>query len=231
MTKQVITTNDVTIKQAVIEVKVLKIGKRQVTQAVFKQLPEEPIIHERTGELLGEAWGRVNYHVGCSGAYEHLHVVWQRGNLLYRSVANVFLGSSRWQELHSATCKYATAYVAAKVLEGWRPEASFPERYTLYPTDDWGLEADEGYKGIGLRMPKCLTSGWYKNGATKSLERHRDANVQVEHLLELYKVPNDSIAIREKFLVPALHEQRVYESIWQQSYSQLQQLEQLFIAV
>lgn len=86
MTRQVLTTNDVAIKQVTIEVKVLKIGNRQVTQAVFKQLPYRSIIDPKTYTLRGIPWGRVNYHVECTEySGKHLHIVWQSGNQLYRA--------------------------------------------------------------------------------------------------------------------------------------------------
>jgi hypothetical protein len=88
MNKQVITTSDVAIKQVAVEIKVLKIGNKQVTLAVFRQLPERGIISLQTGELLGEAWGRVNYHVDCQDLrnHYHFHVVWQMGNELRRTI-------------------------------------------------------------------------------------------------------------------------------------------------
>ncbi len=107
--ERILTTEDVAITTLSIEVKVMKIGKRQVTLAVFRQLPEEPLIDHLTGKLKGIPWGRVNYHIECSDAVPvltyghetirkvfqedgikftvpHLHVVWQKGNELRRSV-------------------------------------------------------------------------------------------------------------------------------------------------
>ena len=95
--ERILTTDDVTIKTLAIEVKVMKIGNRQVTLAVFRQLPEEPIISPY-GVLSGIPWGRVNYHVDCESlAYKHLHIVWQDGNKLKRAIALNWLVRSALQ--------------------------------------------------------------------------------------------------------------------------------------
>jgi len=85
--QKIITTEDVSINTATIEVKVMKIGNRQVTLAVFRQLRTESIIDHKTGALRGIPWGKVNYHVGCeiAGAgTSHIHIVWQKGGELRR---------------------------------------------------------------------------------------------------------------------------------------------------
>ncbi len=93
--KSKIMVSDASIKTVTIEVKVMKIGNRQVTLAVFRQLPVEPVINLLTWELRGIPWGRVNYHVGCewlerpnNPMYEvpHVHVVWQKDNELRHAI-------------------------------------------------------------------------------------------------------------------------------------------------
>lgn len=85
MTEQ-LTTQNATITTATIEIQALTIGRKQVTQSVFRQLPEEPLIAE-DGTLNGTPWGTVNYHPDKCGDNErkHWHVVWQRGTELRRS--------------------------------------------------------------------------------------------------------------------------------------------------
>lgn len=93
-TPKILTTSDVSLHTATIEVKVMKIGNRQVTLSVFRQLPERSVINHLTGDINGIPWGRVNYHVGCENNVpyapyiprNHLHIVWQLGNELYRSI-------------------------------------------------------------------------------------------------------------------------------------------------
>jgi len=78
----------VTIKQALIKetkvtVKNVVIGKRQLTQRVFRQIIEEYIVDESTGELRGDAWGYVNYFWRACGKYaDHStnHILWINKN-------------------------------------------------------------------------------------------------------------------------------------------------------
>src|SRR4051794_38982249 len=80
--------HEATIKNLTIEVKVMKIGNRQVTLSVFRQLKQENIIDPQTTELCGIPWGTVNYHVDCDEIKgDHLHVVWQKGTELRRAIA------------------------------------------------------------------------------------------------------------------------------------------------
>ncbi|MEH0553425.1 hypothetical protein [Streptomyces sp. B21-101] len=84
MPKQ-LTTQNASITTVAIEVKALTIGSKQVTQSVFRQLQEEPLI-AHDGTLNGVPWGRVNYHPDCSHyRRQHMHVVWQVGDELRRA--------------------------------------------------------------------------------------------------------------------------------------------------
>lgn len=80
-----LTTQNATITTATIQIQALTIGRRQVTQSVFRQLPEESLLADDCS-LNGEPWGTVAYHPDkCGDAARHLHVVWQRGDHLLRS--------------------------------------------------------------------------------------------------------------------------------------------------
>lgn len=65
-----------------VQIRVLKVGSRQMTLSVFRQLDEESVFDEWTGRLKGSLWGRVNYtwpgHDNC------IHLVWQYGDELRR---------------------------------------------------------------------------------------------------------------------------------------------------
>lgn len=84
----------ITVRQAQldtvqVDVHAIRVGRKQMTQAVFRQLlPEHPFDFEKE-ELRGDLWGTVNYFwKGCDEdrGYEtsHLHLVWQRDNELRR---------------------------------------------------------------------------------------------------------------------------------------------------
>lgn len=80
-----LTVHNAQITTATVQVKTLTISGKQVTLAVFRQLPEEPLISD-DGHLNGVPWGVVNYHPDkCADGPRHGHVVWQRGQELLRS--------------------------------------------------------------------------------------------------------------------------------------------------
>ncbi|MFD5216942.1 hypothetical protein ACFWMH_04570 [Streptomyces tendae] len=112
MTGKQLTPQNATITTASIQVQALTIGKKQVTLAVFRQLEDEDIIKPLDAGLVGDPWGRVNYHPDkCAEDKEHIHVVWQRGDELRR--ATVYAPSV-------AAYKHPTAglYVEALIAEG-----------------------------------------------------------------------------------------------------------------
>lgn len=85
MTKA-LTVHNAEIATATVEIKTLTMSGRQVTQAVFRQLIEKPLV-SHDGTFNGLPWGVVNYHPPhCGGWGTHLHVVWQEGHDLRRSV-------------------------------------------------------------------------------------------------------------------------------------------------
>jgi hypothetical protein len=97
------------IKTAAVEVKTLTISGKQVTLAVFRQLPEKNILafdYDRNGTpdfgLLGVPWGIVNYHPDkCEAFAKHAHVVWQEEETLYRCRVYVHPVYGRWYESQS----------------------------------------------------------------------------------------------------------------------------------
>lgn len=84
-----------------VDIRVLRVGPKQMTQAVFKQLPFESPLDEQL-VWKGPLWGYVNYHgTHCPDTYDmvwndnhsgkwgndhdpfkHLHVVWQKADEL-----------------------------------------------------------------------------------------------------------------------------------------------------
>ncbi len=75
------------LKTATITIQAMTVDKRQVTQSVFRQLLEEPVV-DAAGIFKGVPWGTVNYcpRKPCVIG-KHLHVVWQKGSELRRASA------------------------------------------------------------------------------------------------------------------------------------------------
>lgn len=79
------------IAHAQVTIQTLRVGKKQVTQSVFRQLEPRTLLDRETGELHGVLWGRVNHYWGQHkdkdrNPLEHPHVVWRSGDKLYRDL-------------------------------------------------------------------------------------------------------------------------------------------------
>ncbi|WP_169719363.1 hypothetical protein [Desulfovirgula thermocuniculi] len=79
---------EASIETAEVKVEVVRLGKKQMTLAVFRQIEVEDLLDPKTAELRGRVWGRVNYHVGYEHAPSspHLHILWQKGDELRHGV-------------------------------------------------------------------------------------------------------------------------------------------------
>jgi hypothetical protein len=98
-----ITAAEAHIVTATVSVQVIRIGKRQLTLSVFRQLPVKHILDGfgDVGDLAGEPWGTVNYHWDSCGYSRHdgphVHVVWAQDGRLYRDcVGRVGVDKCRW---------------------------------------------------------------------------------------------------------------------------------------
>lgn len=95
-----IKTHEATVKLAAVYVKALMIEKHQVTLAVFRQLRNQDLVDPDSAALAGVPWGTVNYHPstwGCPAEDNHLHVVWQLGDELRRSMVPRHWPPPMWQ--------------------------------------------------------------------------------------------------------------------------------------
>lgn len=85
-----LTPKNVTIATATVEIRMLTLDGKHLTQSIFRQLPRG-MAWKEDGTTDAVPWGRVSHCVPgeCQGrllAIGHLHVVWQLGSLLFRSL-------------------------------------------------------------------------------------------------------------------------------------------------
>ena len=90
------------VKTATVEIRTLTIAGKQLTLAVFRQLQTEHLIDERSLQMNGPVWGRVNYHPtrSCIQNGEHIHLVWQSGaelrrDCVYKATPEKMIGDYR----------------------------------------------------------------------------------------------------------------------------------------
>ncbi|MVM42183.1 hypothetical protein GO730_38370 [Spirosoma sp. HMF3257] len=79
--------SQVSIQPSTVQLKVVTVNNRSMTYALFKQLAEEDFFDESFA-ITGILWGRVNYFWGNhkDATDTTLHVLWQKGNELRRSI-------------------------------------------------------------------------------------------------------------------------------------------------
>ncbi len=83
------TVHNVQVRTATIAVNVLTLNERHMTLSVFRQIRLRDLINE-DGTLNGQPWGFINYHADkCDKEPEHLHVLWQSGDDLFRATVDV----------------------------------------------------------------------------------------------------------------------------------------------
>ena len=137
-----ISTRDAVLKTVTVDIRCLTLNGKQVTLSVFRQLQHEDLIDEQTANLTGTPWGRVNY-CPTTKCYEepHIHVVFQKGSELRRSVVlNNPLESQGFKKLSYASKQYAQAYLTLRSLtEGLKFQEQDSHRYhsCLYGWDVW----------------------------------------------------------------------------------------------
>lgn len=227
MTNQrIITTSDVAINTVTIEVKVMKIGNRQVTLSVFRQLPDEQLIDAHTGKIRGNAWGKVNYHPDkCEDSPEHLHIVWQKDHELRR--ATVYKDWSKQCALVDIVISYAKAYVYACLLEG-----------DLGPLCEWdhrrecvAMSVDAEAYGIGQYHFNVPSTRGYRVISRPTHAASGDTREAILEYLNANDLPHDSSVLLQGYFMPEARRLPSLAKIWQAAYAQLEALDQLFIAV
>jgi hypothetical protein len=90
----VLSTEQVRINTMQVEIKSMMVGKKQLTLSLMRQIIEEPLIDEKELLFRGVPWGHVNYFWGDDKhkTYpNYINVVWQKGDVLRRSVIEMNL--------------------------------------------------------------------------------------------------------------------------------------------
>jgi hypothetical protein len=112
-------TENATIQERQVTVRVLTIGTKQVTQTLYHQLVRESVLDENA-EIKGPIWGWVNIHNDCNiKETPHLHVVWENDGMLKRcTVHQSHITSNAYKSLEQKLDETGEAYVCAVALEG-----------------------------------------------------------------------------------------------------------------
>jgi hypothetical protein len=135
-----ISKNQATVHTATVDVKIMRLGKKQVTLSVFRRIHQKSIL--RPGKLKpslrGIPWGRVNYTWKGNEEFVAYHIVWERNSRLFRMGLPV---------IETLDCKgriYATMgggfFRAIGLKEMWRNHEN--REYSDADLKELGLEID-----------------------------------------------------------------------------------------
>lgn len=134
---------DITISTATVDIQVMRIGTKQMTLAVFRQLPFENIF-DGWGLLRARPWGWVSYDYDGSAK----PFVFSYQGILYR--CNVSL------QAHDAFV--VEPETETKIEEGHYEEEPYryiPEKKLRIPTGNWLIHAKQGYYYDFCRVAEC----------------------------------------------------------------------------
>ena len=220
------------VSTATVQVKTLTISGKQVTLAVFRQLMNEPLINLVTGELNGKPWGIVNYPLTeCKDKPSHLHVVWQREHELMRSCVHK---TAPWQGTEAAECVH---YAGERMAISLAYKRELDQNLI---TRRWGHSGDfmlaVSSCGINFEIELPKSHGYYNHSDFQFSGTPSDNDwKEEERKKRLLELDSESIAQSSQELIDtfngAAREVREFIDQYNDSYSQIESLDQLFIAV
>jgi hypothetical protein len=233
-------SRDAVIRTATVEIKALTLGGRQITQSVFKQIPDEMLVNPETLELRGFPWGQVNYRWGdCSDRGQaHLHVIWQSGPVLRRACIDpdpahqpgVCLASGRLRRHVEAIHRAAFLWLSTQ-----KKPTYHGDYFTNMSIDGWSctLSPDEAVR-VRHRWDFPQLSGYVakldglSHGALIALYEGWPASLDGPDSEDGFQ---PSAASFREILARADAEIARRRRAWAVRYEELARLDQLFIAV
>lgn len=221
-----IDSNLAILKTAQVEIKALTVSGKQITLAVFRQLDKSSVIDIETKKLNGVIWGRVNYHPDkCSNDPEHIHIIWQKGNFLFRDIVT--------EQFYSANIEILDSLLDQ--VKFYATRLKFMQYMQLEDTDGQQFFTSKHQNLINLysRYPF-----YYPKPLTPNLEQLKKEGIPLT-----YKLDNEELILywKEEFQEQGevfleaykkfQEEYTVYENWYQPLYDQIKSLDLLFIAV
>jgi hypothetical protein len=236
--QQNVTVEEAPIEERTVTIRVLTVGSKQITQALYRQLPDRYIIDRKTGQLRGTPWGWINVHEpACKGsAPSHLHVVWELDGLLLRaSEPDSALTTSHFQELARQRREEAGDYLRAVILErgalvgdarvadaARTHHVEVRSKNSIVTVEELPEEARLVQSGQGNYYPRGVAepAHEYLMHSLVGVSDGDDPVVRVRRSDEIARAM-DELTVSMASLRDA----------WERTYKQLLQLSQLFIAV
>jgi len=137
MTTKKLSANEVSISAATVDIQMMRVGSKQMTLSVFRQL-------ERDDDITGDLWGRVNYHPDkCGDEKLHLHAIWQKETELRR--ATIYYPGHVLTKNYIVWSKNqpGAGWLCAAMLEGVR-----------FHPDFWDQHGNDGFLEVPAKNPE-----------------------------------------------------------------------------
>jgi hypothetical protein len=223
--QNILPVDEATVQERQVTVKVLTIGTKQVTQALYKQMVEENVMEDKTSNLRGPVWGWVNIHADCEPREKHLHAIWEDNGQLKKTCVYEDIDyknkyySSRFKNINFWASRYVELISLAdmKINGQWRDfitltvkgrkvHVSFYDHFRML----WGTDNEERKISLKAEIRRYLDEALDANHLDKSSISHKQVYEKMEALAT---------------------ELADLETQWSTSYKAIQDAGQLFIAV
>jgi hypothetical protein len=224
------------IQTASVNIQTLRVGKKQVTMGLFRQLPRDTLLDPETLQLRGVPWGHVHYWWDGDGSVTYssltrsakLHVVWQLGEVLKRAVV--------YETPHGAPIDALECQHRAR-LEDWALlQVARAEHVVAVSSAACQIHLGKQVYRVTVSEPKAhvLTRYWgthAKQGRGYSADMCAEAAANYAALLDERGLTGMTSAMVLASLAAAASERDAYKAKWAKQWQVLSALPQLFIAV
>ena len=227
--QNIVRVDSASVATVEVTLKALKIGKKQMTQSVFRQLMDESPMDLDKMALRGTIWGQVNYywkdcHVNDYGSsrHDHVHIVWQLGGELRR--AGVDKESGIGPSRHTGSIKRAIGRYGAFEEALNQQKLELIVNGPMLKIGPWTVKiTDVEYYSL---------QDFYQEN---NKEVQRDSREELEGYCASYLKKFDECRNEGESIIDMWHRfndlEKDLKNRWEQLYDKLINSEQLFIAV
>lgn len=225
-----ITVDQANIATTTVTIRAIQVGNKQMTLAVFRQLPENEPVRDSCAKSLepaGSIWGWVNVHdKNCVEEGKHRHVILQDGDHLTRAIIRIpdFYNRPSYRQ-RGALCNLLTLQrivdgdISVELINEWRRR----DRYNA----EWKLNE----RSISFDLMTHLGFYSYDNDSWGQRRLQGDA---LEKLNELLKNSGQSQRTQSDIYadITAIDQEIERTNIkWQLLWDEIESAGQLFVAV
>jgi len=228
----ILTAHEATVQTVEVSIRVMKVGKKQVTMGLFRQLPRDILLDPETLQLRGVPWGHVHYWWDGDGSRymprDKLHVVWQLGEVLKRAIV---------YETPHGDALDALEHAYKVCVEDWAlVQVARAERIGISGTSSCDIVLDTRTFRVDLDPgERYMLAHYWGTHAPRGVGYSADTREQAAAgYAELLAARGLTVVTREEAYaacMAAARKRDAYKGEWMKQWEVLRMLPQLFIAV